>query len=130
MQKENKIDTAQDPTIIRVYRQDWHFCTRFILTNAGGSVQLDLCKSIDTRVQCDTLLWALWIDQAYRRKGYATALMNKAEELARKYNRKQIALEWDKRDTPCEIIEWYERRGYQKRAFADFEILMIKQLTK
>lgn len=109
-----------------VYRQQWHTNTMYVITCAGGSVQLTLWN--DGESKYPTYISHLWVDEPERRKGYATMLLAKAEEIAKAEGRNCAYLEWDERDTPIEILRWYERNGYKEVALGQTCSLMRKEL--
>lgn len=129
MRKSNN-PTRINPADISVYRQDWHDFTRFIFCNGGGSVQIELFKEPIERVNCKALLYALWVDEPVRRQGCASALMDIAEKTAKEMGYSEIALEWSLFDSPYQIFNWYERRGYNETLFdgrGEYSV-MVKQL--
>uniref|UniRef100_A0AAU8AY47 NAT SF protein n=1 Tax=Dulem virus 40 TaxID=3145758 RepID=A0AAU8AY47_9CAUD len=66
----------------------------------------------------------LWVDEEYRRKGIGTALLNTAEELARRENMTAVYLDWNGRVTPRWTLDWYFRREYDDVAFGKDNALM------
>lgn len=74
-------------------------------------------------------IFDLWVKPKYRMKGYATILLNEAEQQAKQFGMKSVRLYWDGEDTPEAILEWYRRKGYQDIA-TDFDghIYLEKQL--
>ena len=117
---------------ITVYRKDWHDCTRYILATEGGSAQLDVRGSHrfeDIIPEPIAYFWDLWVEESNRRQGIATALIEKAEQIAKEESFSQIVLEWEEENTPLEIFKWYERRGYDERMFGNGYSFMVKQLT-
>ena len=95
-----------------VHKQEWNFCTRYIIYNEHGSVQFDFVKD-GYEARRDVLIWSLWVNEDARRKGIATLLMDKAEELAASHGKRCVYLEWYRGETPSWVCDWYERRGYK-----------------
>lgn len=97
-------------------RQTWHDFTRYLIATNGASIQLDLypqkMRFGEWNGGGTAFIYALWVIEGYRKRGHATALLNKAEETAREAGHKSVFLEWASKDTPVEILEWYKRRGY------------------
>lgn len=120
-----------DPKFIAVYRQDWHAFTRFIFINGGGSIQINLEPALKG-INDDEAAWiyGLWIDKPMRRKGFATALMERAEKIAKEEGYKKVCLEWKEQDSPCEIFNWYIRRGYEVKEKDKGCALLVKELNK
>lgn len=94
-----------------IQEQKWHELTRFLIVDDGGSVQLNLhpLKEDDNET---AFIYALYVGIADRRSGIATRLMDKAEHIAKSKGHKSVILDWESKDTPLEILEWYKRRGY------------------
>ena len=96
---------------IKVQDQTWQDFKRYLIYTDGGSVVLEF---YDPPANDGTTAYIgnLWVDENHRRKGIATALMDKAEEIARTHNYEHVTLFWAEKSTPKAILEWYERRGY------------------
>lgn len=114
---------------MQVQEQTWHDFTRYLIYTDGASVQLELYPdaSYDTTT---AYIYALWVDEPLRRKGLATALMDKAEEIAREECHKAVVLYWDKEATPKHVFDWYTRRGYtfKYRDYANNRVYLQKSL--
>lgn len=118
-----------DPNNIAVYRQDWKSMTRYIFTNAGGSIQIELYPALKgMRKIPEAYIYGLWIDEPMRRKGFATALMNRAEAVAKEEGYEKVCLTYKKEDTPSEILDWYSRRGYVENGYDDGALMLSKDL--
>lgn len=96
---------------LKVQEQTWSDFKRHLIYTEGGSVQLEFydppCNDGTT-----AYIGNLWVDENHRRKGIATALMDKAEEIARTHNHEHVTLFWAEKSTPKAIFEWYKSRGY------------------
>ena len=114
--------------ILNVQKQEWHYCTRYLIHNKQGSVQLDIVKPAAFRHEYTAIIWALWVVEDGRNFGLATALLEKAEEIAASLGHKEVALEWNIRDSPRWVFHWYERRGYEERFFSECGSMMFKQI--
>lgn len=111
----------------RIHEQHWHTASRWIISVEGASVQLDIFpEPIHDGIKA--LIWALWVDPGYRRKGLAKALLQKAEEIAKALNEPFVWLEWDSHDTGRDILQWYLRSGYNDIAFSNTKVLLKKEL--
>jgi ribosomal protein S18 acetylase RimI-like enzyme len=115
---------------IQEQTQNWHDQTRVILFTKNASVQLELYTQPRGDYGVTAYIWALWVNPSFRRRGHATALLYRAEKIARENNRKEVYLEWAAKDTPVDILQWYNRRGYQEVEFDDDKVLLKKDLTK
>jgi ribosomal protein S18 acetylase RimI-like enzyme len=109
--------------------QTSHALTRVLLFTDEASVQLELYKEPRGDCNITAYVFALWVNKPARRKGVATALLDRVEQIAKDHDHKSIFLEYDKRDTPAEILSWYERRGYQEREFGSNNALLEKKLN-
>ena len=119
---------------MKIQEQKWHDFTRLLITEYNpieilGSVQVELYNEPQDDYGTTAYIYGLWVDS--RRHGYATALMDKAEDEARKRGHKIVALQWKLEDTPREIFSWYVRRGYKEKSFDGRATwaLMIKELN-
>lgn len=123
----------EDEATMYIQRQHWEgSCDRLLIADqyGKGTVQVDilLTEEAKERFKADALLWALWVDKDSRRKGEGTALIAAAEREAKASGCKTIALEWYKREAPRWVYSWYERLGYEEKAFGRESSLMVKQL--
>lgn len=99
-----------------VHKQHWHDLTRILVATPFGSVQAEICdKSPIKSYREIAFIYALWVEPSYRRQGEATVLLLAIENELRKSGYKNVRLEWHKKDTPEEILEWYKRKGYKLR---------------
>lgn len=114
--------------VLTVHRQEWHYCTRYLIFGRQGSVMLDIVKPNAIRRDYTALIWGLWVTEEARQFGLATDLISKAEEIAASLGHKEVALEWNRRDTPQWVLQWYNRRGYAERYFDDYGIMLFKEL--
>ena len=116
----------------RIFIQHQHWegtCDRLLIvdTENRGSVQVDVLPPF-RRQKADALLWALWVDEGYRKQGEATALMAMAEAAVIAKGCTSIALEWSLKEAPYWVCDWYMRLGYEEREFGRDCALMIKKL--
>lgn len=114
--------------------QHWLSCDRVLITDETrrASVQVDIFKRDDFRrnYRADALLYALWVDEPHRRQGAARLLVEAAEREAASHGCRSLALEWDRREAAVWTLEWYERLGYEEKAFGNHNSLLVKQLRK
>lgn len=109
--------------------QYWKDEIRILVTDEQnyGSVQISIphynCKITG---KADALIYALYVDSSYRRKGIATKLLQLAEHQI-KLNGLQIAgIEFDKEESDRFVLDWYFRSGY--KPFSKRSKLLIKKL--
>ena len=117
-----------------IQHQQWYGIDRLLVVDEinHASVQLNIFKKgrLKESYKADCLLWALWVDEASRKQGVAKRLIKAMEKYAVLYHCKSIALEYDRRDTPEWVLHWYERLGYEEKAFGNHSSLLVKQLMK
>lgn len=119
-----------------IQKQHWFDIDRIIITDEASNaiVQLDIFHKDDGKrreiYMADCLLWSLWVSPPYQGRGAGKHLLQLAEEYARMEDCKSVALEYDRRDSEPWVREWYERLGYEVKAFGRYNSLMVKQLTK
>lgn len=114
---------------MKISKQTWHAFTRYLITADHGSIQIEVYNE-ELENGCKAFIWALWVDEEYRRQGIATRLIDKAEAICRDLGQEFVWLEWDERDTPREILDWYQRRGYNEVAFSETRSLLKKRLQQ
>lgn len=117
-----------------IQEQKWHDMTRIIVTDEEnhGTVQVEIAKDgfKGTRIEgaADALVYNLWVDKPFRKKGVARRLMEAAENEARKRGCKTMCLEWSDYDSERWVERWYERFGYMEKKFGRHSALMVKEL--
>ncbi len=120
-----------------IQEQHWYGVDRVLITDEeyNASVQLDIFpkgkdEGRSEHYKADCLVWGLWVDESHRGWGIGKRLMRVAIIKAELYGCKSIALEYDNRDTPEWVKNWYERMGFKEVAFGRYSSLMVKQLDK
>lgn len=114
---------------MNIQKQEWKEYTRYIIFDEYGSVMLNLYNEPQ---KCGSKLytawiWGLYVCPEYRRKGYAKLLLKEAERIALENGHKDVYMEWDVKETPRDILDFYVRNGY---ALASDEIVLCKKLKK
>lgn len=98
--------------MIYIQKQIWSECTRYIIFDTeGGSIQLNLYaeKQDFGGTAC---IYALWVDEIQRRRGIAKRLLGRAEKIAIEAGHRDIVLDYNYKDTPRGVFDWYKRQGY------------------
>ena len=85
-------------------------------------------KSYKEIYKTDALLSSLWVGKEERRAGLGLTLMKAAELYALMVGCNTIALEYNNRETPKWVRQWYERLGYEEKVFGRYYSLMVKQI--
>lgn len=98
--------------------QVWH-----ILTNDGyGLCNLEYDEDNDDELT----IYGLSVYKSARHQGYATAMINQCERMARKEGFDKISLEVDKTDKNLQA--WYKRLGYIRVSEDEYNFKMTKTL--
>ena len=117
--------------------QEWPGLCRLLIVPSeaeSASVQLDIFnndemgKSYKEIYKTDALLSSLWVGKEERRAGLGLTLMKAAELYALMVGCNTIALEYNNRETPKWVRQWYERLGYEEKVFGRYYSLMVKQI--
>ena len=117
--------------------QEWPGLCRLLIVpseSESASVQLDVFsndemgKSYKEKYEADALLFSLWVGKEERRAGLGLILMKAAELYALMVGCNTIALEYDNREAPKWVRQWYERLGYEEKVSGRYYSLMVKQV--
>lgn len=93
-------------------RQDWNSKVIYLIADEFGSVQLELYKE-KQNFGGTCWLWDLFVLSEYRKQGHAKRLLKRVEEIAKAEGHKDVVMEWDEKNTPYEVLQWYLRSGYR-----------------
>lgn len=113
-----------------IQEQKWHDFTRIMFYNADATVQLELYKKPEGLYKITAFIYALWVNEDARRKGLATQLLDLAEDYALCAGYKNVHLEWSRRDTPIDILDWYKSRDYEICGVNGASMVLQKELKK
>lgn len=114
--------------------QQWYKEHRVLITDLlhHGSVQVGIpAKDYEGNLikgKADAIIYALWVDERYRKHGAARELLKKAEREAKRMGCKTICLEWDNREAEEWTLKWYKRLGYNEKEFGRYSSLLVKEL--
>lgn len=118
----------------RVLHQQWYQEHRILIVDGihRSSVQVSIPdkNADDNRIEgkANALIYALWVDEPYRKQGVARKLLETAEREAKKMGCKTVCLEWDRRESDEWVLRWYERLGYNEKDFGRHSSLLVKEL--
>lgn len=118
----------------RILHQQWYQEHRILIVDGihRSSVQVSIPdkNADDNRIEgkADALIYALWVDEPYRKQGVARKLLETAEREAKKMGCKTVCLEWDRRESEVWTLRWYEQLGYNEKEFGRFSSLLVKEL--
>lgn len=109
--------------------QKWKDEIRILITDEQnhGSVQVSIpCYDSKISGKADALIYALYVDSAYREQGVATKLLLSAEQQAKLSGIKTIGIEFNKEESESFVLNWYLKNGY--KPFSKRSKLLIKEL--
>lgn len=108
-------------------RQVWRDYTRYLIADTYGSVQIEM---YDEAQDWGGTAWiyGLWVNEDSRRHGVATAILKKAEKVAKEAGHKSVFLEWEEHNTPQGVLGFYLRSGYNVRKESNGYCLLEKKL--
>lgn len=93
-----------------------------------GIVEVRVFKTGDHKGEA--LVWNLYVHDTHRGKGYGRVLLSDAYDAAMLADCKKIVLEWDLRDSPQWVFDWYVREGFEEKEFGRGYALMEKEITE
>lgn len=116
---------------IRYYRTRWTDCDNVVISlffERGGDTQIGIVeiKIFHGKNEGKAYIWNLHVSENHRGKGYGRALLSDALNIAMCADCKEVALEWDKRDTPQWVYDWYARNGFEVTEFGKGYAMMKK----
>lgn len=76
----------------------------------------------------DALIYALWVDEPWRKQGTARLLVKKAEREAKKIGCRKVCVEWDRRESESWVLKWYEQLGYKKIESGTYSTILVKKI--
>lgn len=109
--------TDTDNTIIALYSHD-----RWV-----GTVEVAVSNTGDRKGEA--LIWNLHVLEPLRGFGYGRRLLAEAEETARLSGCHTTVMEWDGKDSPRWVLDWYFRRGYDEKEFGRDCALLKKTIN-
>ena len=102
----------KDNVIISMWKYD---SVVYECASQVGVVELAVYKKGEH--EGEALVWNLYVDKEYRRKGLARRLMDEARKWAKHLGAHTCALEWSLRESPNWVFDWYCRLGYDEKEF-------------
>ena len=85
------------------------------------------CRKMGER-QGEAYLWNLYVESQHRRHGCAHLLLQTAEQEARRHQCHTATLEWELRESPRWVLDFYTRQGYAEREFGKDSAWLAKKL--
>ena len=121
--------------------QDWYHVRRYLISevlglDVYGTLHLDIPKQHEKEndpfwKDCDSFLWALFVDGIARNTGLAKKMMREAETLCLMAGCRTVGLRWDDRESEPWVLDWYKRIGYKEiRVESDGHVhFLVKDLS-
>lgn len=95
-----------------IQKQKWRDSARYIIIHQYGSVFLDLYPEKQESFGGTAFIWGLYVSSYKRRIGIGRALLSEVEKCAKLEGHKSVVMDWELKDTPREVLDWYLRFGY------------------
>ena len=116
-----------------IQHQHWEDSTHILITDEQhhGSIQVFIPKRTEDKLldgEADALVYSLWVGERHRGRGVAKLLMETAERELKRCGIVTVAISWDGRDSPQWVLQWYERLGYEGKAFDYRCCTLLKRL--
>lgn len=116
-----------------IQHQHWEDSIRILVTDEQhhGTIQAFIPNRAEDRPlngEADALIYSLWVDEVYRGREVAKHLMEAVEKELKYYGVETVAISWDGRDSPQWVLHWYERLGYEGKAFDYRCCTLLKRL--
>lgn len=132
--KAKSPDTESRVYAVTLYATDWPDCTNIVLMlhpqgdqrQTVGIIEVH-CRKTGER-QGEAYLWNLYVEPDHRRHGLAHLLLQSAEQEARSHRSHTAMLEWELRESPRWVLDFYTRQGYDEREFGKDSAWLAKKL--
>lgn len=114
-----------------IQKQYWKDEIRILITDEQnhGSIQISIpYYDSDILGKADALIYALFVDEGYRRNNVGKQLLKLAEQQAKLNDVNIIGIEFDKEESESFVLDWYLREGYKSFIINNNNILLIKRL--
>ena len=99
-----------------IQKQHWKDEIRILITDEQnhGSIQISIpYYDSDILGKADALIYALFVDEGYRRNNVGKQLLKLAEQQAKLNDVNIIGIEFDKEESESFVLDWYLREGYK-----------------
>jgi ribosomal protein S18 acetylase RimI-like enzyme len=123
-----------DDYTIQVYHTEWADCINIVIlmfdikhSEHVGIIEVRAFRG-ESKHAGEGYIWNLQVKREHRGKGLAKRLLQNAEYAAHRNGSTTAVLEWDKRDSPQWVFDWYTRQGYDEKEFGNGYALMNKEL--
>lgn len=117
------------------YRTEWTNTDNVVIslyengnTMQAGIVEVTVFKTGDRRGEA--YLWNLHVTEDCRGRGYGRALLSEAYDVAMLADCDRITLDWELKDSPYWVFDWYVREGFDEREFGRGCAFMVKPVKE
>ena len=110
-------------------QQIWRDYIKYLIADEFGSVLMELYDK-EQNFGGTAFIYGLWVEPLYRNMKQGRNLLRIAEFTAKREGHKAVFLEWEEKDSPKWVLEWYMRLGYYKVASDEDGCLLKKELIK
>ena len=132
--KAKSPDTESRAYTVSRYETDWPDSTNIVLMlhplgdplQTVGIIEAH-CRKTGER-QGEAYLWNLYVESQHRRHGCAHLLLQTAEQEALRHQCHTASLEWELRESPRWVLDFYTRQGYAEREFGKDSAWLAKKL--
>ena len=114
-----------------IQEQKWSDHTRIVFVEEHSSVMLELFDEPQFgTLRMTAFVFNLWTSPEYRRHGQAARMLSAAERTALQRGHSSVFLDWELKESPLEILDWYMRNGYERVGFNSKGDYFRKELKK
>ena len=116
---------------INSYKTEWTDNDNIVLFVDLNGFQVgivEICIFKQGERKGEAYIWNLHVIEVGRMKGYGSHLIKKAIKIAKDHGCTRATLEWDIRDSPYWVYDWYTRLGFEEKKFGKGCAWMEKKL--
>lgn len=107
----------------------WAKFTSYIISCEEGTISIEIYKRAQGYFKIQAYIYNLWVKDEHRKKGIASMLLAKAEDIAREKGFKEAHLKWGGADSKDWVLDWYLRLGYKEYSVTMDATYLRKQLN-
>ena len=114
---------------IKVIKTEWAERDNYVCLLYDGDVFKGIVEVSVHKEKKEAYIWNLNVEEEHRGNGLGRELLGKALSIAGERGCGEVKLDWDLRDSPRWVLDWYVRNGFDDREFGNGCALMVKSLT-
>lgn len=118
---------------VRTYITKWPSADNVVISLQGAFAQVGIIEMRifkDGEHNGEAYLWNLHVRDECRKKGFGRTLLVRALSIARARDCKIATLDWDIKEAPRWVRDWYEREGFEEKEFGRDCAFMVKTLKE